>query len=732
VILISLESFSQAIYFERANPFPIETHMFDICKIPGTNRFLAVGSNASYMYTDDNSGSWIVNYSPANISKNIDLYSVSFVNENLGFMIGDDVVFLKSNDGGLSWEDYSFNFKTQMTDVYFLDEQKGFIGKEDTLMITNDGGLSWTQIPIAYTSLFGYSPDDIHFINDTLGFFGSCNNSNFYMTNDGGSSWDTVKIYHDIADLQITDFKALTEDVFIARGAIINWSSNSYHLLRSEDGGHSWSEVYYDSFNSMDNLYFIDSLTGFAFGSRVMYDNMIVKTTDGGVSWEEVNMCYNYHSLKSMAFDDSGYGISVGSYGQVIDSHNFGEDWDTEYEKKLGYSSIINCIEITENETVFVGTESYGGGVLSGATYRSIDKGNSWEKVEDFYPIVDFDFVDTLHGVGVAAYYDAITVTVDGGINWESKEIEGYDCEFKTVDMIDAQIGFAGGALNGDRILKTTDCWENYFSVNLPDNIGDFVRDIYFINDTVGFAVTDAKGFYLKTTDQGENWEKIYLEDNCELFKIHFVDENNAYLLGFNCLLKTTDGGINWNNPNISAIEDYYFFSSIDFLSADTGFMISYYDDQYIDGVENPFFWTTDGGNNWQNYPFENNTSPIDIKFFNNNNGLLVGNLGIVYNISTSPITDINDAVENDIESILKCYPNPVSTSLNIDFSKNNKSYPDLIEVYELSGRKLADIVIMENIESLKINVSAWKKGVYVFKPYSRTEIFKSFKVIVN
>ena len=84
-------------------------------------------------------------------------------------------------------------------------------------------------------------------------------------------------------------------------------------------------------------------------------------------------------------------------------------------------------------------------------------------------------------------------------------------------------------------------------------------RDIYFVNENIGFVV-GYNGDIYKTTDSGTTWRKMISGTTFHLHSVFFIDENLGYVssqtmdecLDADCdkgivLLKTTNGG---DQPN--------------------------------------------------------------------------------------------------------------------------------------------------------------------------------------
>jgi len=78
--------------------------------------------------------------------------------------------------------------------------------------------------------------------------------------------------------------------------------------------------------------------------------------------------------------------------------------------------------------------------------------------------------------------------------------------------------------------------------------------------DTLGGSVI------LKTIDGGQNWESYSLNGN--LNTVFFTSADTGYVAGFG-IYKTTDGGQSWNILSLPTNSDY--FNSIYFTNSQVG-----------------------------------------------------------------------------------------------------------------------------------------------------------------
>jgi len=70
---------------------------------------------------------------------------MQFVNNQAGYLCGDSGVLVKTTDGGASWSQVNFSEDYDFSNLFFLNENRGWIidyeGKQ--ILRTIDGGNQW-------------------------------------------------------------------------------------------------------------------------------------------------------------------------------------------------------------------------------------------------------------------------------------------------------------------------------------------------------------------------------------------------------------------------------------------------------------------------------------------------------------------------------------------------------------------------------------------------------------
>lgn len=142
------------------------------------------------------------------------------------------------------------------------------------------------------------------------------------------------------------------------------------------------------------------------------------------------------------------------------------------------------------------------------------------------------------------------------------------------------QKGWAVG--NTGTIIHTEDGGKNW-QVQETKTVLD-LSYLNFINDSIGWAIGD-KGAILFTNNEGKTWARQNSKTNNTLYSASFIDNNHGWIGGFNCLLKTVDGGANW---------EYKYF--------DQSFWEIKFIDEHVGWATGPFgvlLKSLDGGNTW-------------------------------------------------------------------------------------------------------------------------------------
>ncbi|PRB81343.1 hypothetical protein CQ007_09300 [Pseudomonas sp. MYb185] len=209
-------------------------------------RLVAVGSRGHIVYSDDLGESWIQAPAPTRQL----LTAVDFVDDRHGWAVGHDSLILHTADAGETWtvqyrdpeidaadeDDEGFGFlEKPLMDVWFRDAQTGFaVGAYGLLLRTDDGGQSWEDVSFDIDN-----PDEFHYnalteIKDS-GLFLVGEMGTMYRSADYGETWETLEeMPYDGSWFGV----ASTGEP----GGVLAWGLRG-NVFRSSDFGDSWEQV---------------------------------------------------------------------------------------------------------------------------------------------------------------------------------------------------------------------------------------------------------------------------------------------------------------------------------------------------------------------------------------------------------------------------------------------------------------------------------------------------------
>lgn len=268
--------------------------------------------------TSDGGQSWTIYPTNTLFGNALTDFSWSDMNHCVAVGWGPTINF--SNDGGLSWESRIQGPTDLLRCVYFLDENNGFAGGTGdfgtSLHKTADGGETWTSINLD-TIGAGQQIWSLAFSSAENGWATTYGNR-LYHTTDGGNSWHS----------QLTDISNLiyisTPDEYT-----IFLESPLVSVMKSTDGGTSWSDASPSAeagMHAQGGMVFTDALTGYLGVGYGGNTGKLLKTVDGGNSWQELNIGFPYE-IQSMSFTGNNHGvISIQGIG-FLTTNDGGESW---------------------------------------------------------------------------------------------------------------------------------------------------------------------------------------------------------------------------------------------------------------------------------------------------------------------------------------------------------------------------------------------------------------------
>ncbi|HIA10906.1 MAG TPA: T9SS type A sorting domain-containing protein [Flavobacteriales bacterium] len=381
------------------------------------------------------------------------------------------------------------------------------------LTLINAAAQQWTQINSPTT----FPLACVEFLNEDTGFVGGSENSGIFKTEDGGSTWTLYQ--HQGVDSLLLSGNNINDIFFIndTTGFAVGWNAwnNSELILKTTDCGVIWNVSFLGSFggslgsDALESIHFVNNSLGFCAGKL----GRVRRTFDAGANWQSFGTGTTEH-LYSIFFPNTTEGYAVG-YETIMKSTNVGFSWIK--DSPLIYPRSTRFL----NDSV--GYISGEGGLV----LKTFDAGQTWitKNTGTSNDMLQVQIIneDTVYVAGENYIY----ISTNGGNIWE-RQMSSYSLAiFSDVYFINDSIGFC--VTDSGKIFKTT----NGGGLTAPTSSFNLSAPPYCEDSLISFYNNGPSGYSYEWIINGSTYSSNYSDSGIfqadTTYEIKLVAYNGSY-----------------------------------------------------------------------------------------------------------------------------------------------------------------------------------------------------------
>ena len=298
------------------------------------------------------------------------LNAVWFVDNNIGWAVGDRGTILQTQNGGETWTLQQPRTRDHLYSIHFFDEFTGWIAGQDNLILyTNNGGNTWSEQRPSPVS--GQDLTTLHFFDWKRGLAAGGPGGGVFFTENTGTTWSRRASFGNTVSVQTITFQKDQQ----------GWAAYNNTIHLTDDRGRNWSEAIHFTDKEdyrVGNLHFLNSTKGWAIGA-VGSDGMVLQTVDGGKEWRVQDNLPGQIPL-AIHFYSENLGQIITANGSRLITRDGGISWET---KIPGTSNAINDAHFSADGTSWAAGEA--GTILKYAPPEFDDL----EVTSEIYPMVE-------------------------------------------------------------------------------------------------------------------------------------------------------------------------------------------------------------------------------------------------------------------------------------------------------------------------------------------------------
>ncbi|MCF8240375.1 MAG: T9SS type A sorting domain-containing protein [Melioribacteraceae bacterium] len=259
---------------------------------------------------------------------------------------------------------------------------------------SNDGGISWHKA--------NKLPDEIHFItsstliaDSTVYLIGNAANyaalSGIYKYLIRNESWEKVLEIDTTSYLQRISFNS-------SFGVACGWAANDSSglngvIYKTIDEGETWNVSEFPDVEHFNNVFLMNDSTAFVAGVSQSIHGVIYKSVDYGVTWQEMDSVPNSIYFDAIAFEEnSGKGLLTAvdtAGGQqiwlVYVTYDYGETWSLQELPEQYPNFILYSVIMPFENNWYISGGNFDEGIILHTDNGGVTSINSTELPTEFY-----------------------------------------------------------------------------------------------------------------------------------------------------------------------------------------------------------------------------------------------------------------------------------------------------------------------------------------------------------
>ena len=661
------------------------------------------GSEGRIIRSDDGGQSWV--YQVSGVED--DLMDIFFVDAQTGWAVGEDGLVLGTVDGGSNWalqEVDGPEEKVELTGIFCTGATRGWIvGQAGHILETRDGQ-RWQAVDFARIYIDPVLLEEGEEGEEGEEAAGDQRGSDSRSSNAVGEGQGDGEAAGDL------NLRAL---FFL--DARTGWAAGSNGAIFRTADGENWELMHAETGLNLSSVSFVDAQNGWAVG-RLKQDGLLLRTEDGGATWTR-QLLQTEGKAQFVFFVNERTGWVASEFETVFRTDDGGEEWTTLHS---GFSR-ANMF----NEVFFIDEEYGWVAGTGGQILKTRDGGKNWSDVSSAteQDMNDLIFFDRNRGLAVGDL-GRILLTEDGGREWRVIA-SGADADLRSICFADAGNGWIAG-MEG-HVLHTEDGGRTWSRMSFADTL-DFVQ-VFFADARNGWILGGREGMgedaehvdeeeleegeepegslLLRTDDGGATWTESVTGVK-GLISVFFVDAQRGWgVTNDGSIVHTANGGNDWEVQKSLGIS----LHTLCFTDGEFGWA----------GGRDVLLRTTDGGATWS-YASSPTIAQIEgISSVGDRVVWFVGNEGFILKYEAyegiTAVEDVATGLPGGF-ALAQNFPNPFNAETVISYNLPVSGQVELV-LYNITGQRVA--VLVEGVRaaghhSVRLAGDDLSTGVYLYQ----------------